>query len=567
MMGKRKAFIRTDLTTPVVEHVQVEDDLIVIPLENLPPIITVVTFKRGVASGAKQFDFQKWYGHGIDQITYACQRQIERFLDGQDKELTDLSVRTLCQSGLSPFLDYLLLVSRTAKREYILADINRETIDGYLAFLRDSGTSTITQKNKYTNTKSVLKALAKRRLIFEERQGDNETFPRNPFPGLNYGDRGNYPLTNKQRKTFAAAVKKAVMPLFSDDVEPTSELLSYALLIVALHTGRNTWPLLEMSRDSLYPHPKENTFFLVLYKARSHSEDKVVVREVNEDKAINSESVLTVRGNVVKLIRRVFELSDRLREEAPPDLQGRIWLYRMRTSGRGVGKVGQITSLKSGTLESAIKRLVHRYELRDTNGAPLHLNISRLRKTFFNRLYELLDGDIVTTASAGGNTVTVTTKNYLRPSEHAQKNWKFMGITMVEELLSATLGATERTPIGRCSDPVHGDYAPKREGSVCMSFLNCLRCRNYVVTTDDLHRLFSFYWRVLSERARMTPKRWKREFSHIIRLIDQDVVDVGISKGIFSKAVADSERERARRQPHPFWQGPSIIDDIATSEL
>jgi len=219
--------------------------------------------------------------------------------------------------------------------------------------------------------------------------------------------------------------------------------------------------------------------------------------------------------------------------------------------------------LTSATLERSIKLLVERFNLVDTDGAPLHVNVSRLRKTFVNRIYEILDGDIVSTASAAGDSVAITDVNYLRPGERAEKNWKFMGVALVTELLAETLGATERTPLGRCSDPEHGDHAPKRDGATCMNFLNCLRCRNYAVTGDDLYRLFSFYWCILGERMRIPPKRWKREFAHIIRLIDRDVIAAGLSKGIFKKTVVDSERERARHCPHPFWQSASIISDLA----
>ena len=96
-----------------------------------------------------------------------------------------------------------------------------------------------------------------------------------------------------------------------------------------------------------------------------------------------------------------------------------------------------------------------------------------------------------------------------------------------------------------------------------MSFLNCIRCSNYVVTGDDLHRLFSFYWRILDERTRMPPKRWQREFAHIIRLIDRDVIAVGLAKGIFKKKAVELERQRARIHSHPFWQSDSVVSDLA----
>lgn len=96
-----------------------------------------------------------------------------------------------------------------------------------------------------------------------------------------------------------------------------------------------------------------------------------------------------------------------------------------------------------------------------------------------------------------------------------------------------------------------------------MSFINCLRCRNYVVTGDDLYRLFSFYWRVLKEQARMEPKRWRRQFAHIVRLIDRDVIDSGLTQGVFKQAMVNAERERARVDPHPFWRCDTILGDLA----
>lgn len=562
-MGKRKAFIKTDLSTPTVEHTRDAAGAVMIELDVIPPANTMVTFHRGVGSGAKQFDFRGWYGLGHDEVTYVCQRQIERFLDGQDKEVTDLTVRTYCQSGLTTFLDYLTQLSIAFRRELTLVDVNRETIDGYLMSLRDSGVATITQKNQYTNTKSVLSAMRRRGFIDNVASGDDATFPRNPFPGVHrHRDRGERPLAKAQRQAFSAAVKAAVLPLFDDATPPTSELLAYALLIIALHTGRNTWPLLEMTRDCLHAHPKNDRLFLVLYKRRSHSTNRVVLRS-DEGEDLSVHSMPTVRPSVARLIGRVLELSDRLRDKAPPNLRSRVWLYSMRTPGGGVGATGDISALNTGTLDRAIKLLVERFNLLDTGGKPLRINVSRLRKTFVNRIFEILDGDIVSTASAAGNTVKVTDVNYLRPGEHAQKNWKFMGVALVTELLTSTLGATEKTPVGRCSDSENGDYAPKRDGAICMSFANCIRCRNYVVTGEDLYRLFSFYWRILSERTRMPPKRWQREFAHIIRLIDQDVIAAGLAKGIFKQALVESERERARRDPHPFWKSDTIMSDLA----
>ena len=349
-----------------------------------------------------------------------------------------------------------------------------------------------------------------------------------------------------------------MQPLFTDDAEPTGPLLAYALLVVALHTGRNTTPLLEMPTDCLRPHPKDGTDFLVIYKRRGHSTTKVALRAHSTVNRV-VESTPTLRPTVAQLIRRVIGLTSAVRNEAPADIRDRVWLYRSQYPDSSYGRV---TSLTFGSLGNAIGKLVTAYQLRDDDGKPMRINVSRLRKTFVNRVHEILDGDIVATALAAGNSPPTVARHYLRPGEDAQKNWRFLGTALVQELQTRTLGATERTPVGSCSDNRTGEYAPNRDGTVCQSFLNCLRCRNYVVTGDDLWRLYSFYWRVLRERARIDKRRWQRHLGHIPRLIERDVIEAGLASKAFKQADVYAARERARRDPHPFWASPTVIGDL-----
>lgn len=552
-MGQRKEYEKTDLTTSEVTHTRDANGAVVIPLDVIPPLNKTVRFLRNSHSD-RSFDFGKWYGIGIDAITFACQRQIERFLDKQDTEVEVTTVASYT-AGIKGLLDYLAIRSGALERQLNLSDIDRNAIDGYLGFLREMGVATTSQKKHFDRTKAVLLALGRRGLINLITIGDDSTFPRNPFPGSRHKYKGATPLPKTQRQAFSAAVKTAVKPLFEKNIELTSELLAYAFFIVALHTGRNTTPLLEMSRDCLRPHPKEDTLLLVLYKRRGHNTSKVALRTETEREF---ESTPTIRHSVAKIIRRVIELSLPLLADAPSDLKNRVWLYR----SQGGNNAGHIVPLSDSTLGNAILKLVSKYRLLDAEGKPLRINVSRLRKTFVNRVYELTDGDVATTAIAAGNTEHVTSINYLRPGDDARKNWKFMGVALVQELLSNTIGKTERTPTGQCSDTKNGAYAPKRDGATCMSFFNCLRCRNYVVTGDDLYRLFSFYWRVLRERVQMDKHRWERQFAHIPRLIERDVIAPGLASGVFKHAQVEAARERARHDPHPFWKSDATFSDL-----
>lgn len=555
-VGRRKIFVGSELSSKGDKHSLDGDGYVSDPLEVVPPADTKVHFDKNT-SKIRRFDFGEWYGVGIDPITHACQLQIQRFLDRRELEVETVTIVSYCINGLRHLLRYLVVYATAVGRTLDLRDINRDMVDGYLAFLRDKGFSIATQQVSFSYTKAVLVALGRRGVFELIIDGDDMTFPRNPFSGSHRHVKGESPLTQAERNAFTSAVKRAAMPLLASDAEPNGTVLAYALLIVALHTGRNATPLLEMRTGCLQPHPRDDLEFLVLTKRRGHTTSKVVLRaETTAERTV--ELTPTLRPSVSRLIHRVVELTESVRREAPADMRDYVWLYR----SKAIERKGQIVVLASDAVAGAIDKLVRDYHLVDSDGKALRINISRLRKTFTNRINEILGDDVVTTAVAAGNTAPVTARHYLRPGETAKRNWQFMGVRLVEELLSETLGASERTPVGRCSDTKAGEYAPKRDGAVCESFLNCLRCRNYVVTGDDLWRLYSFYWRVLRERPRIDSRRWNQRYGHIPRLIERDVVAVGIAQKVFKKSAVLAARERARNDPHPFWASQTILGDL-----
>jgi hypothetical protein len=304
-LGKKKVFPRVDLSISGIEHTRDPAGRVVIPLDIIPPASTAVRFpEAGNATSRRSFEFSGWYGAGIDQITYACQRQIERFLQTHDGDLSVATVVAYCLTGLRSFLDYLLVHRVAADRTLTLDDINREVIAAYLGFLDDGTASTGAQRTRYGHVKPVLMALGQRGLIRIVTEGDEATFPANPFPHSHRKAKGERPLTLAQRREFTAAVKTAVTPLLADSAVPTGELLAYALLVVALHPGRNLTPLVEMGTNCLRAHPRDNMVFLVRYKRRGNTATKVPLRE---EKAI--ESISSALPTVAQLIRCVMALT------------------------------------------------------------------------------------------------------------------------------------------------------------------------------------------------------------------------------------------------------------------
>jgi hypothetical protein len=240
-------------------------------------------------------------------------------------------------------------------------------------------------------------------------------------------------------------VRKSMMP------ELTNYHLTCCLLAVALRTGRNTTPLLNMEIGCLRDHPlKENRKLLVVYKKRGNKTHTVALRE-----AQNLETITTVLPDVVTIIERVIELTGNLRLIVHGGAyEKNVWLYPSKNRR----ELGKIISLNDLTVCQNIKRLVEKHNLQDLDGNLLQMNVSRLRTTFINRLWVLSGNDPVITARLGGHTLKVSNDHYLQATPEMQRNHKFMGDLLVQELLDGTLGeSTDNTPVGKCRDPVNGD--------------------------------------------------------------------------------------------------------------
>ncbi|WP_199052659.1 hypothetical protein [Aquitalea sp. ASV15] len=548
-MAGKKTFERSDLTGHVsTAHLLKGENASQVACQRR----TIVDFPAdGNATLRRTFDFARWYGVGIDDVTSACQLQIERFLATGEGDCSIATIVAYCSGGLHHFLSYCALVASTKAHSLGLADVDRDLIDGFLLYLKSTGTKTTVQKNWYTRSKSVLVALGKRGLKINH-SGDKATFPKNPFPNTNRKFTAEDPLSTRERKALILALNAELSELYRDDCKLTGHLLACALWAVALRTGRNTAPLLEMTTDCLQAHPKSGMKLLVVYKRRGNNTNKVAVRDTKD--IAGHVGVMT---DTVRLIERVQQLTAPLRLHAPNYLRDRLWLFPPRRHNRD----RPVTVLTNNTLLLSIKSLVTKSGLRDANEQPLVVNISRLRKTFENRVFELANGSLVVAAKATGHSAIVADRHYMTPGEHAAKNWKFMGVLLANELGSGSLSTQDRTPSGQCSDNKHGQFAPKN-GGTCFNFLSCIRCKNYVVTADDLHKVFSFYWLIVRERNLVGKRKWAEVYGHIVRLIDRDIADFGVRRKIFTQAQVDSARDTAKVAPHPYWAARDMLESI-----
>jgi hypothetical protein len=185
------------------------------------------------------------------------------------------------------------------------------------------------------------------------------------------------------------------------------------------------------------------------------------------------------------------------------------------------------------------------YDIKDEDKQTIHVTLSRIRKTFTNGIYELSGENILVAAKAAKQSGTGTIDYYLEAPEQSKRNIGLLGEIRVKNLTSDT----QNTPTGQCKDPLNGDKAPKN-GKTCADFLGCFRCKSFVITGDDLYRLYSFYWAIVRNRDSFGRKEWKRYLRNVMTIIDTEVEPAFIEKGMLSHLQA--ERERAKVSPHPY---------------
>ncbi|MCK7553400.1 hypothetical protein [Marinobacter goseongensis] len=495
----------------------------------------------------RNLDLTKYYGNGCDVVVYAAQRALERMVracaESGGKTLNANTIGGYFTIGLSAFLPFCATMAAALGRELRLDDLDRPFIDHFLAHLRQSGGRLASQKTRYTKVKSILVAMVQSGWIARD------IFPRNPFPNSNRSMRGQNALSEAERSTVLRALKADMGAIIKGSGPLTSEELGICVLAVAVRTGINPTPALELLADCLQPHPiKADRYVLVSFKRRGNATHIQSLR-----RAADIESMVSALPDVARIIDLVRD-----RNAAPRQASNYTEMLFVYESRGGVSARGP-NRLSNDALSYSIKTFLDRHQISDADDRPLRLNVMRLRKTFENRLFTLSGQDPFLTAKLGGHSMKVSNDHYLEAPESAEKDWRLMGEVRTEELLNH--GKVEplpaqNTPVAGCRDTLNGDLAPKN-GEHCQKFLACFRCRSFVVTGDDLYRVFSLYWALVRMRETMGASTWKRVYGHIIRIIDQEITPK------FGAEMVSIQRQRAKVDPHPFWRDPDVLEGAA----
>lgn len=491
-----------------------------------------------------------------------------------------------CAAGLVRWFQYLDYRDAAGRPVYDIVDIDREVIDGFIRWLKHTKEAdTETGRLRVTSAKTAYKALkGVFQYLVNHRTLSREVFPRNPFPNNKRSTVNFKPYSKSVMTNLLSGLYKDIIAVREGRLYlPDSEVLVIYLLVIAARTGRNTWPLLEITRDAVIPHPikPDKMGLLVTYKRRGNTTS---VQAFEKQPAI--EDMISLPMDALTLYNEIREKTEPLVADVGQDDKNRLWLYRSTCRSQERGKVGV---LKAGDLTYPIKKIIERHCLTD-NSERLNLNISRLRKTFAQRIWQLTGGDLIATAANLGNTPPVADQSYLAVTPEMKANFRRVGLLMhaewadrlddvefikrlaedtgipVDRLRDIVVG-NNNTGVGRCTDPVNGARAAG-DGGLCTRWLECFQCPNQLVMESDLHRLFSFYFLLIKERNFISQIRWKELYSPIVAIIDDEIISPNLKsksnpKGCFDPYRVNKAKTEAESNPHPMWRDRATLGSMS----
>lgn len=518
-------------------------------------------------------------GRGIDEWVFAS-------ADALRKQLLAGIETASCQnyqSAMLVFFDYLTEGATAAglapSRPATPADLSPLHIEQFIAWLKKKhaaeGWAQSSSRSYYEGVKATLRTMFSLRLI----QGESHRFFKRGAFKRNDESRTTS-MSEAEQERLAIGLKADLSAIYHGRLKVTMrELQALRLLLVAHRRGRSTTPLLELSRNSMKPGLLPGTVQLETVKRRGKKVNTQMA--IDGSNAVLDQACLFFSPTEGAMIRQAIDSTKHLVERAPKRLQNRVWLYEVSKNTGAKTRKGDVTALSPTTLFQSLKALVKRHNLVGDDGKPLLLNTSRLRKSWFDRIFRIADGNLAVTANLMGNTPQVSGVNY--PSMNTARqadaadfmNEDYIGmmrgwsespnghkpihlteIKQVDEVQSST-------PVAGCSDALGGEYAPKN-GNPCDRFVMCLFCNSFAIvgTVDELWRLFSFqaFARVelayLEERLGPEPKDDERlevlqdlrdRYRLAIPYIDS------FTRQQFPPSRVAEARAKTAAGLHPFW--------------
>lgn len=526
-------------------------------------------------------DLGNWLGRGIDAWVFAitaCLRQM--LLSGAR---TTMSVAQYAQRAKS-FLDYLAGSAQTpsAPKAPTPSELSPVHVQHFVGRLQkvaqDRNWTSTTTRATYCAVKTVLLEMFAQGLI----PGDPSRFFQRGVLAWRDGESRQTSLSDAEQERLAKAIKSDLVNIHHRRLKLTqSAVQGLRLLVVAHRQGLNPTPLFELRRDSLAPGLLPGTIRILTFKHRNKKIRSSAARAALQQQP--SEQNLLFDLSEGGVLQQAIASTRDLIDEAPTAFKGRIWLYRYE----GGPKKGSVSCLKAGDLEWVITCVVRRHQLLGDDGKPLRLNLSRLRKSRFDRALRAADGDMAITANLMGNTPRVADMNYpsmndarqaeaaafmngdyaammRAPSKGSEKtNLRLVKVHPSEGTKDrSTIELPTQTPVAGCKDTISGEHAPSDGHSHCDRYVMCLFCSSFAIvgTVDELWRLFSFQTFAQAELdyldealgAERTADEGLEDLRDRYRLAIPYIED--FTQRQFARSRVAQARARTEAGLHPYWR-------------
>lgn len=499
------------------------------------------------AASRRRVDYQAHMGKGFDAWVWAGLEAL-RSVAGSGS-VAQKTLLNYAGAGWPRWLEFLIASQGPTDPK----DLRPEHIRGFMAWLARRHPFGTSARTTYAQVKPMLVAMSNLGLGPADVQ---RMFPIKAFSKSTENRQSPKALSGAEVLRLAQALKKDLVAIHRGTFTgPDSEALVVSFLVVALRTGINTTPLLEATRDCLWPNPlMPNMMLMRTFKRRGKGHQSNPMRQFDGN---HGTSVVPMDG--VAVLRGVLARTEQLSTEAPPKIRNRIWLYRSRSRHTP----GALFALSQSGLDVGIQRFARRHGLLGDDGKLLIPTPTRLRKTMEAKLWALSGGDLMTVAAAIGHTPDVADQHYLSLTEDMKADAaRFVGLALPEVLrgkktvqapMPVSIRTTvQNTPVGKCANSLTGKHAPHNGKDHCDRFTECLTCPTYVVigSVKDLHRLFSFQLFLESEIEYMAAPElasWRDHKRELIGLIDQ------FTAARFAHSVVEEAKALAIKTPHPFW--------------
>lgn len=524
--------------------------------------------------GEVRFDFAPLCRNGRDELAAHCRDAVWSLRH----ELVGQTLRGIYYQVSAYFWPFLDEMERTGEPITRLNQIDGQTLKVYLAWLetqiagvgprRGLPLSLSAKKNAYAVVKAIL---VNRQRKVPDCLNPLLKFPKSPFPNINHLVPKRQAYSKDEQDKIVAACNQDLRLIHEDGVEALvpAQVLAVHLIVLALATGRNFQGLIELRRDSLRAHPLKDREILVTEKRRSGFPQISSFRTNAPERVADQRQILTIPTTVGDHFRWVEAYTRPLMAEAETEDRELVFLWHVPYTGRHPRSTrqGTVRHFNQDDARNAVQAFSERHGLIDGRGKPLRVSIARCRPTFGTNLYARTRDIRKVQLALGHGSAETTARHYVSLPVEAERNHVFVGHAMVgwvtssDEDKARTLAADGKMPLEAVRELLRGGYNtvvarcqnPFREGGeVCGKYMACFKCPQMVVFEDDLWRLYSFYFRLLSERNKIAPHHWVMTYGPVIKTIDQDIAPQ------FNSDVVEGAKRLARERPHPAWASWSM---------